>query len=365
MLDQKKEKAIDEKKKWISITGLCNNNCVFCLDGDRTDKFHISKEEIKREIKNGLKEGATRLVLSGGEPTIHPDIVSFVKYGKEIGYKKIQIITNGRMLAYTKFVDEMVKAGLGEVTFSLHGNTKEIHEKMTRVPGSFNQIITGIKNAQEKGIITNTDTTITKINYQFLPEIISFISSLGINEVNLMSIVPFGNAWKNKEEALYEFNDVVPYVKKTIDFCNKKGIILWFSRFPAQYLEGYEEYIESYKKILEELLARDENFFKGERFCKGKRCEYCGIATVCDDIAEGIADYSYKEYTEPPCISKNRMHGNMQKAKSFKEYLEKVCGNAAVKRLSCSKCKFNEECRGIKRDFVRRNSFANIKPIVR
>ena len=32
--------CIFEKKIWISTTGLCNNNCIFCLDGERTDRYH-------------------------------------------------------------------------------------------------------------------------------------------------------------------------------------------------------------------------------------------------------------------------------------------------------------------------------------
>ncbi len=202
MLDEKREKAVEERKKWVSLTGLCNNNCIFCLDGDRKDRFHKSRKEIKKGIDEGIKEKATRLVLSGGEPTIHPKIIDFVKYGRQIGYKKIQIITNGRMLAYKSFVQALKEAGLDEVTFSLHGHTKELHESMTRLPGSFEQIVRGIKNATEAGFIVNSDTTITRINYKYLPKILEFVHSLGINEVNLMSIVPFGNAWKNKKEVI-------------------------------------------------------------------------------------------------------------------------------------------------------------------
>ena len=91
------DESVFENKKWISITGLCNNNCVFCLDGDRTDRFHVKQKVIFSQIENGIDEGATRLVLSGGEPTIHPKIIDFIKFGKDVGYKKIQIITNGTL----------------------------------------------------------------------------------------------------------------------------------------------------------------------------------------------------------------------------------------------------------------------------
>ena len=55
--------CIFEKKKWISITGLCNNNCLFCLDGDRTDRYHKPAEEIKKQIK---KAKEVKMVVTRG-----------------------------------------------------------------------------------------------------------------------------------------------------------------------------------------------------------------------------------------------------------------------------------------------------------
>ncbi len=109
--------CIFEKKKWISITGLCNNNCMFCLDSDRPDKFHRDPEQIKKEIKEAKDQGNTKLIISGGDPTIHPNIIDFVKYAKKLGYNKIQVITNGRMFASQEFTTKIIKAGLDEVTF--------------------------------------------------------------------------------------------------------------------------------------------------------------------------------------------------------------------------------------------------------
>lgn len=365
MLAQKqKEIAVSEKKKWVSLTGLCNNNCIFCLDGDRTDRFHRNEEEIKKQIDAGIREKATRLVLSGGEPTIHPKILEFIAYGKLAGYKKIQIITNGRMLAYKSFADALQNAGLNEVTFSIHGHTKKLHESMTRVRGSFGQIISGIKNAGRKGFIVNSDTVITKLNYKYLPEIISFLHSLGINEVNLMSIVPFGNAWKNRGTVIYKFGDAAPFVHRVIEYCKNNNMVLWLSRFPAEYLEGYEEYIESCKKLLEEVLTRNENFFKQTPSCRGDRCAYCGIKTACKNLVDG----SYTKQN-PPCLSFPETNAGRKTAtrggKSFKDFTAEVCMNARVKRLACSECVFNSSCEGVLIEQARKDGFKHIKPILK
>ena len=295
--------CIFEKKKWISLTGLCNNNCLFCLDGWRTDRFHKKKEEILKKIEIAQKEGYSKLILSGGEPTIHPNIVDFVAFGKKIGFTKIQIITNGRMFANKKFTNNIAKAGLDEVTFSLHGFNSKMHDSLTNVPGSFKQTIIGIKNVfnTSKKIIVNTDTCVTKSNYKYLPKIIEFIvEKIGINEVNLMFMLPYGNAWTNHDKILCEYNDSAPYVHKIIDYCNSNNVHLWLSRFPAEYLEGYEKFIEDPYKLIEEVKGNLSSLSDTNNpQCKGIMCNYCSIKNICKDflkINEKVVECKKSKY---------------------------------------------------------------------
>ena len=60
-----KQSAAAEQRHWVSITGLCNNGCIFCLDGDRRDRVHKTAEQVRREIDAGPHPGG-RLILSGG-----------------------------------------------------------------------------------------------------------------------------------------------------------------------------------------------------------------------------------------------------------------------------------------------------------
>ncbi len=73
------EDAAHEKRNWVRLTFDCNNKCIFCLDSDTHDGEIRDREEIKQQILEGRKRGATRLILSGGEPTMHPDYVDFIR----------------------------------------------------------------------------------------------------------------------------------------------------------------------------------------------------------------------------------------------------------------------------------------------
>jgi len=286
-----KANCVYEKKKWISITGLCNNNCLFCLDSSRPDKYHKKKDDIKSQIYQARQEGNTKLILSGGDPTIHPNLAEFIYYAKEIGFDKVQIITNGRMFALKKFTNKLIEAGIDEVTLSIHGFNSLVHDTLTNVSGSFKQIIKGLinirNNPYNKKIIINTDTCITKINYKQIPKIVKFIyEKLGIDEINLMTMVPQGNAWKNKDEIILDYKLQEPYIKKVIDYSKEKKIVLWLSRFPSKYLEGYEQYIEDPYKLIDEVRGRLHAFEKNDKelFCQGVMCDYCSLKSICQDL---------------------------------------------------------------------------------
>src|SRR4029079_7932833 len=125
------------KRNWVRLTFDCNNRCVFCLDSDTHDGQMRDSEEIKKQILDERPHGAPRLILSGGEPTIHPNYVDFIRLGARAGYRKIQTVTNGRMFQYPPFLEKCMAAGLTEITFSLHGPNPRIHDALVGVKGAF------------------------------------------------------------------------------------------------------------------------------------------------------------------------------------------------------------------------------------
>lgn len=286
---KQKQMSVLEKRKHLIITTLCNNNCLFCLASDMKKEGHRDMNWIKQEMKKGLDEGFTRLILSGGDPTMHPLFPEIIKTAKDIGYKHVQAISNGRMFASEEFLRKCIQAGLDEVTVSVHGHNSELHDYLTSVPGSFVQTIKGIKNALSSGIITSCDIVLNKKNYASFPKIVKFLYYLGVREIDVLHIVPFGNAYKNKEEMLYKLDDAVNYIHEGLKFAKDNGIIIWTNRLPAKYLKGFEDLIQDSAKIIDEIYGRKEGFeaalAKGLKpSCYGERCNYCNLQDFCDEL---------------------------------------------------------------------------------
>lgn len=284
-----RKNAIFERRKWVGITSYCNNNCIFCLDGDIKNKVYKSLSEIKKELRGGIVEGCTHLILSGGEATIHPNFIDTIKLGKEMGYRKIQVITNGRMFAYVKFLEKAIEAGLNEITFSIHGHTKELHDYLTGVNGSFEQTIKAVKNAKRSNLIINADIVLNKKNVIYFPKIITFFLNLGINEVDILQIMPFGRAINQKESLFYDVKKNLNYIIEGFEIAKKRKAVLWTNRFQPEYLESYEELIQEPYKLLDEIRGRKKDFeadlSKNRPFkCYGERCSLCYLNELCKFI---------------------------------------------------------------------------------
>lgn len=77
--------------------GGCNFRCPFCQNSSLVLHHHmqpeISQEEIFKFLKKrqGILEG---VCITGGEPTLYPDLVEFIKRIKDLGYF-VKLDTNG------------------------------------------------------------------------------------------------------------------------------------------------------------------------------------------------------------------------------------------------------------------------------
>ena len=96
-----KKAAAPEKRHWMRLTYACNNRCLFCLDGDQNQRGEPRPfTELSKELRRAYRGGMRRVVLSGGEPTLHPRFIDVVREATRVGFTHAQVITNGRRFCY-------------------------------------------------------------------------------------------------------------------------------------------------------------------------------------------------------------------------------------------------------------------------
>lgn len=285
------------KKIDLKIGFLCNNNCLFCVQGHKKCFGNRRKtSELKEHIYQSASEGYKAIVFTGGEPTIHPDIIDLVKYARKMGFTLIQIQSNGRRFAYVSFCKEIIEAGANQFAPSVHGPTPEIHDCLTHAKGAFAQAIMGIKNLKKLKQDVITNTVITKFNYRYLPHIAELLVYLRVDQFQLAFVHAIGNAERNFDLIVPRKSVVAPYVKKALDISKNTGIRAMTEAIPYCFMRGYERYIAEEKipdtKVFD-FGNTIENFTESRKVqCKIKadKCQRCAYFQKCEG--------PWKEYPE-------------------------------------------------------------------
>lgn len=94
----------------IEVTGKCNLQCGICFASAPTGG-HVPFDQICSMIDSYVScEAEPELLqLSGGEPTLHPDIIDIVRYAKGLGIEDVAVSTNGLTLLDDDFAQELAK----------------------------------------------------------------------------------------------------------------------------------------------------------------------------------------------------------------------------------------------------------------
>jgi cyclic pyranopterin phosphate synthase len=137
----------------ISLTDRCNLRCVYCMPAEM--KFAplphlLQDDELIRLVRIATQVGFDRVRLTGGEPTVHPNLIEIVNSIARIpGIQEIAMTTNA--LKLEKLAMPLAQAGLKRVNISIDTLDAERFHKITRL-GKIEQVWRGIWAAERAGL---------------------------------------------------------------------------------------------------------------------------------------------------------------------------------------------------------------------
>ena len=163
----------------VELTYRCNLNCFFCYNDLELEGRPLTKEQYFQLFEDLAEMQVFNLVLSGGEPLAHPDFFELGAKARELGFV-VRIKSNGHALhgKLAQRIQQEVDPFVIEV--SLHGAQAETHDRQTRVPGSFDQLITNLKVMRELGLRVKINSTMTAWNEAEAEGMMHLAGTLGI-----------------------------------------------------------------------------------------------------------------------------------------------------------------------------------------
>lgn len=285
----------------LNIGYLCNNMCIFCVTGDNYPNTFINFEIIKSRLEK-YRENYDEVVLTGGEPAIREDFLMILESAYRLGYK-VKVQTNARIFS-KKSICEKIKYYNLDIITHVESYKSRIHDSLSRVPGSFNETIKGIKNLRKYCKSIAVKIMITKINYKHLLYTLKFITRL--NKINCIWFVfptPYGNSYRYFNAIVPSYSEVAPFINYALGWLrdNSESDIM-IEGFPYCFVNPEfrcfikEEPIEDKDNILgiypsdsntEEQIycICKERIKQKQKFIQCKKCKY-------NSICEGV----YKNY---------------------------------------------------------------------
>ncbi len=287
----------------IKVGFACNNRCTFCAQGEkRRGMGFIEAHTLVNHMRTAFRPGRG-LVLTGGEPTIRRDLVDLVKAARIIGYRRIQVQTNGRMLHYRDLVRRLASAGVTEVSPALHGPTAAVHDGLTRAPGSFDQTSAGITNAVAAGLDVITNTVVAKNNLAHLAETLTTLHALGVRHAQLALVHPVGTAAERFDEVVPRISDAGRAVTGAVRHGRALGMTVVVEAMPLCMMRGVEDAVV--EQSIPETTVVDADgepmafseWRRTEGKAKGPPCESCAATDRCEGPwREYPAHFGWDEY---------------------------------------------------------------------
>jgi GTP 3',8-cyclase len=138
----------------VSLTDRCNFRCVYCMPENGVVfhpwNHHLTDDELIRVVSIAASIGFDRIRLTGGEPTVRPNLVPIVEgIAKIPGIKEIAMTTNGMRLE--KLAEPLARVGLKRVNISIDTLDAERFAKITRF-GKLDAVWRGLLAAERAGL---------------------------------------------------------------------------------------------------------------------------------------------------------------------------------------------------------------------
>lgn len=187
----------------LEITGRCNMHCMHCRASNMT-KANMELDEISKLSTFAVGHGTKtmEMVISGGEPTLHPNFAEVLLRIKNSGVENASITTNGLCFG-DSHLEAIRNANFNRlmVSVSLDSADPAKHIAMRQHPRAFsgaNEALDKIINAGIPGTVASIRSTIKPGQIGEMESIVIHGASFGVKRFGFSSVLPSGRAYKDK-----------------------------------------------------------------------------------------------------------------------------------------------------------------------
>ncbi len=296
MQDPREARPADVSRIDLKVGFRCNNHCRFCVQGDKRERYPDKTTDEVRTTLGEARTWADEVVFTGGEATVRADLPQLIEHARDLGFRVIQLQTNGRTLGNLRAVDRLIEAGVTEFSPALHGPGPEVHDAHTGSPGAFRQTLRGIRNVKRRGRPVLVNSVITRANTPHLPAMALLFIALRVDQFQFAFVHALGTAAVNFEEIVPRLSDVAPRLGEALATAQRAGVRVMTEAVPLCFLGEFRhlaaEWVLPRSRIYDaDKVVEDYTALRlAEGKVKGEVCQRCELEPSCEG--------PWKEYPE-------------------------------------------------------------------
>ncbi len=199
----------------ILVTSNCNSKCIHCSYWKNKKTIFLDKKIIFKTIIILKKQGLKSVMVSGGEPFLHPNISEIVSY---LNKKKLKIkfATNGICLDEIK--PEVLKL-INDFSISLDSSNKKTYLNIRGI-NKFDQVISNLKKLKRLNKNIKLSFLIQKQNYKEIPSFLDLCNKLKIKDISFLVPNKQGdfnkNCYDNYKEMILSSEEIKEFEVKIL-----------------------------------------------------------------------------------------------------------------------------------------------------
>jgi Fe-coproporphyrin III synthase len=162
----------------------CNCRCLMCDIWKDTKSSSLSLADLDRLLDDFQKLRVKWVVLSGGEPLMHPHLFEFCSKLRE---QDIQTTLLSTGLLFERYAAAIVDS-VSDAIVSLDG-PPAVHDRIRRVPGAYSSLARGVAaiHRLQSAFPIAARSTVQRDNYMFLNQTARTAKTLGLQSISFLA----------------------------------------------------------------------------------------------------------------------------------------------------------------------------------
>ena len=163
----------------MELLPFCNMSCNMCYIHQNTGISYqelLSGKEWISIAEKARDAGVLYILLTGGEPLLHPDFQEIYLELQKMGFI-LSVNTNGTLMD-EKWADFFREHPCRRVNVTLYGASNQTYEALCHNPRGYDQVCRALNLLKENGIYTRINMTLTKENRQDLQAMVAVCEQL-------------------------------------------------------------------------------------------------------------------------------------------------------------------------------------------